>query len=325
MRLPRLKRVALPTVYHCVSHLVEEASHLTPAEKEFFTKRMRALARFCTMPIIEHSVMGNHFHIITRSPGPIDLTDEQLLQRLIDYYGNKSTQVIAFRDVMNGRTQRRTQLREAYLRRMGDVSVFMKELKEGFTRWYNRRHGRRGTLWSARFGSELVEDQPSVLRIVSAYVALNSVRAGLTDDPGKYRFCGYAAALAGDKEARAGLQSFLRPGSWTRQAREYRELLFGTAGRSSHSSKQLLSPSTIAKALNASGAQELSMMLRCRVRYFTDGTVLGAAEFVEQIWQQHLKKHNPKRRSGARRLRGKVWGGLCSLRDLRKNVFRLTE
>ena len=51
-------------------------------------------------------------------------------------------------------------IRRKLLERMGDVSAYMKELKQRFSRWYNRRHDRFGTLWAERFKSVIVEDQP---------------------------------------------------------------------------------------------------------------------------------------------------------------------
>jgi len=59
----------------------------------------------------------------------------------------------------------------------------------------------------------LVEDQTGVLETVSAYIDLNSVRAGLVEDPKDYRHCGYAAAVAGDAKARSGLLSLYTGGS----------------------------------------------------------------------------------------------------------------
>ncbi len=81
---------------------------------------------------------------------------------------------------------------------MDDVSAFMKLLKQRFSIWYNRSHGRGGTHWCERFQSVLVEDTPHALRLVAAYIALNPVRAGLCRDPKDYRFSSYAEAL-GDK------------------------------------------------------------------------------------------------------------------------------
>ena len=63
----------------------------------------------------------------------------------------------------------------------------MKELKERFSRWFNKRHGRRGMLWQDRYRSVLVEDGDA-LRTMAAYIDLNPVRAGLIDDPKDYRW-----------------------------------------------------------------------------------------------------------------------------------------
>ena len=66
---------------------------------------------------------------------------------------------------------------------MGDVSAFMKELKQRFSIWFNRSHKRFGTLWAERFKSVLIENAASALRTVAAYIDLNPVRAGLVEDP----------------------------------------------------------------------------------------------------------------------------------------------
>jgi hypothetical protein len=98
---------------------------------------------------------------------------------------------------------------------MGDVSVFMKELKQRFSKWFNKERNRFGTLWAERFKSVLVEDQPGVVQTVAAYVDLNPVRAGLVKDPKDYRWCGYAEAVGGNETARRGLASVHRSAEWS--------------------------------------------------------------------------------------------------------------
>jgi putative transposase len=64
-------------------------------------------------------------------------------------------------------------------------------------------------------------------------------------------------------------------------------------------------------------------MLRCRVRYFTDGAVIGSREFVNGVFESARERFGPKRRDGARKPRGGGSAGaglLWSLRDLRKDV-----
>jgi hypothetical protein len=93
---------------------------------------------------------------------------------------------------------------------MGDLSVFMKIIKQRFTQWYNGKNRRKGTLWEDRFRSVAVEIQDlatlgAAARIVSAYIDLNPVRAGMVEDPAEYPWCGYARALVGEKESAKGL------------------------------------------------------------------------------------------------------------------------
>jgi hypothetical protein len=75
------------------------------------------------------------------------------------------------------------ELKQRVMARMWDVSAFMKLLKQRFTQWYNRRKGRKGTLWEERFKSVLVDGAGDVLATMAAYIDLNPVRAGLVEDP----------------------------------------------------------------------------------------------------------------------------------------------
>ena|GEM_PF-2989149 len=55
----------------------------------------------------------------------------------------------------------------------------MKELKQRFSRWHNRRVGRKGPVWEDRYKSVQVEDSETALRTIAAYIDLNPVREGL--------------------------------------------------------------------------------------------------------------------------------------------------
>ena len=155
------------------------------------------------------------------------LTDAQLIERLAGLYGSKGAPTLLARQAVAERGQIDADIRQGLIERMGDVSVFAKELKQRFSLWFNRRHERFGTLWAERFKSVIVEDQPSSMEAVAAYIDLNPVRAGLVADPKDYRFCGYAAAVAGNALARKGLMSFQKnQASWDCCAAAYQMRLF---------------------------------------------------------------------------------------------------
>jgi putative transposase len=68
----------------------------------------------------------------------------------------------------------------------------------------------------------------------------------------------------------------------------------------------------------------LRRMLRWRVRYFTDGAALGSRAFVDGLFEQCRDRFGAKRRTGARKMRGKAAAGaadlLWSARDLRVGI-----
>jgi hypothetical protein len=60
-------------------------------------------------------------------------------------------------------------------------------------------------------------------------------------------------------------------------------------------------------------------MLRCRVRYFTAGAVIGSRSFVDGAFESARERFGTKRKTGARKLRGNASaaaGMLWSMRDL---------
>ena len=62
---------------------------------------------------------------------------------------------------------------------MGDLSAFVKTLKQRYSMSYNGRYARKGTLWEDRFKSVLVENAIDAKATVAAYIDLNPVRAGM--------------------------------------------------------------------------------------------------------------------------------------------------
>ncbi|MBP9225458.1 MAG: hypothetical protein KBF76_16425, partial [Verrucomicrobiales bacterium] len=69
------------------------------------------------------------------------------------------------------------------------------------------------------------------------------------------------------------------------------------------------------------GKMPAAEAIRIRVRYLTDGAVLGSEAFVNQVFERNRAKFGKTRQSGARSMREADWSGLCVLRDLRKEVM----
>jgi hypothetical protein len=197
----------------------------------------------------------------------------------------------------------------------------MKELKQRFSRWYNHQTSRFGTLWAERFTSVLVEDESPALRIVAAYIDLNPVRAGLVTNPQDYRYSGYSAAVAGNAHLQAGLMHFMRSGQWANASSVYLNLLLVTAGSAGSSGKVVLDRETIRAELKRGAKLDLGQVLRLRLRHMSAGVMLGSREFVNHQFEVFRDRFGPKRKDGARPLRGVPLPNLRALRHLRLDVF----
>jgi REP element-mobilizing transposase RayT len=76
--------------------------------------------------------------------------------------------------------------------RTGTIPLWrgMHRIQNLFSRRFNRRFGRTGSLWQSRYKAKYVEDADYLGRLV-LYVHLNPLHAGVTDDLGDYAFGGH--------------------------------------------------------------------------------------------------------------------------------------
>lgn len=339
MRQPRLK--APPHLdaayYHCISRVVNRSFVLGDEEREMFVHFMRMYERLCGVRIVTFCVMSNHFHLLVEVPKRPDVppSEAELLGIIGKAHGKGRAHLVRseiqqFREA--GAHDAAQAVIDGWLGRMWDISQFMKTLKQRFTQWFNKRHRRKGTLWEDRFRSVLVEGGGNPLAMMAAYIDLNPVRAKLVDDPKDYRWCGYAEAVAGIKAAAQGIQTAAEaqrgsPISRRRAAAEYRKLMFtwgenrgvkadGTPWKRGIDRKRAV------RELARGGQISRAELLRCRVRYFTDGAVIGGRAFVNEVFHSLRDRFGPKRKEGARRVRGMAHDeGVFALRDLKVGVF----
>lgn len=327
MRQARMKVEGMTGVYHCITRTVAGERLLDAGSKEVLRKMLWQVAGFCGVEVLSYCLMSNHFHVLVRVPEQgEEVSREELLRRYRILYaaGHSPTHpepgvLAAIFDT--GEPEEVARWEDRLRRRMGDVSEFMKTLKQRFSVWYNKSHGRFGTLWAERFKSVIVEDDPVSLKVVAAYIDLNPVRAGLVEDPADYRWSGYGEAMGGKSRAQAGLTAVVGGREWSSAGDEYRMVLFGKGGNA-RVDEGMIPREKVVEVLSAGGRVPRASLLRCRVRYFSDGAVLGSQEFVSAIGAGLQRRS----RAGARRRRNidvvPIAGGeeaLVSWRRLRRS------
>ena len=160
-------------VYHVMSRTALDGFPLKDVEKDFMLDLIKRFSALYFTEILGFCLMGNHFHLLVKIMPDNRFTDKDIQKRFEDFYGKS-------RDFAKGQIP--------YLReKLSSLSEFMREIKVGFARYYNRRHNRRGYFWGDRFKSVIVDKGETLINCL-AYIDLNPLRAGLVERPEDYRW-----------------------------------------------------------------------------------------------------------------------------------------
>ena len=326
----RLKGVNRPCTYHVMSRTAGGAALFGPTEKEAFREIMRRMEDFSGVRILTYALMDNHFHLLIHIPDQSKFLqrfedsstlsgEEKLIKHLSSLY---STNFIAqlVREIRGlreaGRESEIESLLGRFKSRMCDLTSFVKELKERFSRWFNKHHGRRGTLWMGNFKSVVVQDGLA-LRTMAAYIDLNPVRAGYVDDPKDYRWSGYGEAIGGGGRAGRAARGLCRivevpQTQWEEKAAPiYRCWLYedgvtwceAEKGLTSNASKRRGFSLERMKRVKAElGEIDRMRLLLTQVAYFTHGLVLGSSGFAEDGGRQYREFHQRVRKRSIQKL-----------------------
>ncbi|MFT4902285.1 MAG: putative transposase [Lentimonas sp.] len=317
-------------VYHVLSRTTCKAHLFGPEEKEMFCNLLFKQIQFAGVELLSYCIMNNHVHLLLRVPQIESMEDEVMLGRYADYYGENKLPLSTYsvselKEILAEGGPMATQARARILARMGNLPAFMRELKQRFSIWYNHKHDNKGTIWAARYKSLIVEDEAETLTKVAAYIDLNPVRAEIVGDPKDYRWCGYAASLAGQGIARKGtLLLFENLRDYDTAIASYRLILFGkgygTKGMPGKDQGRI-SPEKLQQVIKQNGKVPIHELLRMRVRYFTDGVALGSEGFIEELFKQNKAEFGPKRKRGGTALAEATWGPIHVIRNLKRRIY----
>jgi putative transposase len=163
-RIARFIRDNQPTIYHIVSRTALQGLPIKDRDNDFLLGLIKKLSSFYFVDVLGFALLGNHFHLVIRMYPEDEPTDDEIKERLQKYYGDElNVTGVLISD---------------YRKRLTNLGAYVKDIKQGFTRYFNKRYGRRGFFWGDRFKSMIVQDGLSLVNLL-AYVDLNPIRAGV--------------------------------------------------------------------------------------------------------------------------------------------------
>jgi REP-associated tyrosine transposase len=282
---------------------------LEDVEKDFMLDLIRRLATLYFVEILGFCLMGNHFHILVRMLPEHKFTDDEVMKRYVDFYGDERIFAEGLVPSLRGK--------------LSSLSEFMREIKVGFARFYNRRHNRRGYFWGDRFKSVIVENGETLINCL-AYIDLNPLRAGLVERPEQYRWnsLGYHVAT-GNKDnflsTDFGLKEF-NVQSKKERIRRYRRYVYeaGALDRPEKGNIQVIEDKVLVKERSRDFELSKSDRFHYRTRYFTDSGIIGSKAFVADNYKRFKDLFNSKHEKKPKPIKGLE--GMYSLKRLSEAV-----
>ena len=283
MRCRRIRYDREDCYYHLMNRIAGEPGEFPfgKVEKETFLRLAVDLTRFYSLDLLSVVVMGNHYHIVCSAPAEAPGKHE-VIANWRAFRGSGPT--VLEPDWENEATV--AQLAG----RMRDISKFIKDLQQRFTCWFNRTRpkGRRGGLWADRFKNVILEGSTALWDCLT-YVEMNPVRAGLAESPGDYRFSTWGRMVGGGTHPFASnlvrhLRQYLGECAegWS-DKRVVAELAANmariAAGERGEDSETISAEEEAARNTR----DRFTVTVRRRVRYWTDGAVIGSEVFVREV------------------------------------------
>ena len=306
--MPRIARLVIkeePAVYHVMSRTALDGYVLGDVEKDYLVKLFQQLSRIYFTEVLGYCVMGNHFHLCVRMLPGDAVDDDEIEARFKRYYGKMLSQ--KKRKLLPGQI-------ESFRLKWADLSEFVREIKQRFSRYYNRLHKRRGYFWADRFKSVIVEQGETLINLL-AYIDLNPVRAGLVSKPEDYRWgsLGYHVQAGNRRRFLSwnfGLEEFGLKGPRAR-LRMYRDFVY---------SKGRIGEKTPPGKASRKAAPGLSRIDRFgyRTRYFSDSGIIGSKAFVSRWYNEFKPLFESVHEKQPKRIQGLE--GVYSLKRLTEGI-----
>ena len=215
--------------YHLVSRLAHRAFFLDDEEKDRAVALMRRVEEFSGVVVLAYAFMSNHFHIFIYVPSAEEIGEGEILRRIRVLYRDASlSQVVSTWNRLKTEEQelfkrarptkkyvsRFEAYKSTFLRRMWNSAEFMRTFKQHFTMSFNGRREHSGTMFEGRYHERNHPAERPTMWRTSAYIDINAWKAGIAERPEDYRWCSFAAAVRGDRKARAGYAFMYGGGEW---------------------------------------------------------------------------------------------------------------
>lgn len=278
-------------LYHITSRVAGGALLFGDQEKEYFLKTLERFVSGFYIHLHAFSIMSNHIHILIseRTEEAREASVKELTERYQKIFGPDAEPPFGCIEADGCMTVDEDGGVERLRSRLGSVSRFVQEYKQTCSRWFNKRHQRKGYLWGDRFRVTAIERGDPELAC-SAYIDLNAVRAGIARIPEAYRWCSLGMAVRNPRRAKSLLTPLLLSEMHPAISISWYRLFVYRYGQMPFPGKASIPAEVVAEVEAVHGRLGIGDRAKYRMRNISEGVALGSQMFVSAIQKQLKRK-----------------------------------
>jgi REP element-mobilizing transposase RayT len=307
--------------FHIISRVAGGELLFNEGDKECFLRLLERFAVGFFVEIHAFCIMSNHFHILATGleKEARSASKEELFRRYRLIFGQDADPPVGRYDTSGRVIPDADKGVERLRRRLGSISRFVQELKQTFSRFYNKKYDRVGYLWGDRFKGVIVSKGEAQLAC-SAYIDLNPVRAGIVKKPEDYRWSSLGLRMRTPARARMllrplsilpgfadgaecdegveGMENTVEPMLTPIILSEksfdhifsYREFVYKSGGVERSGSAHI-SPELVNDVLKYHGDFGVGDRFRYRIKNFSEGVALGNYALIAHLQKSWNRRY----------------------------------
>ncbi|MHC5021416.1 MAG: transposase, partial [Planctomycetota bacterium] len=162
----------------------------------------------------------------------------------------------------------------------------MQELKQTFARAYNRRRGRKGTIWYDRFKSVLTSKEGDAELTQAAYIDLNPIRAEMVRVPEDYRWSSAGLRVRSPRRAKRLLTPLRHPELQRKGYAWYRMFTYVAGAVPVRGKRGFIATADAEAMVERQGKLGVLGRLRYKCHNLSEGVAVGTAQFVAALQRE---------------------------------------
>jgi hypothetical protein len=193
MRQIRINIKNKPAVYLIYNQIKTDEPDLNDYHQNLLFRLIQKAADICQMELIAYTIFQRGYYILVKSqPKPI-ASLESMIAKLAAF--NQEINSKSYHHMLTMVHTQPALIKNFFKSKIADLEAFVRLFSMSYCRLHNKINNHRGAVWRHRFQSNIIEETPTMISNIMAYIFTRPVFFGCCTDPAACPLSSWTQAL----------------------------------------------------------------------------------------------------------------------------------